>query len=434
LMDIVGAGKRVKIYIGESDHWEGQPLYLALLQLLRAEGCAGATVHRGIAGFGAHSRIHTATLVRLSEDLPIVVEWIDTPDRVERVLPKVTPMITQGIITVDDTWIAHHRNGAVDDISNRLLVREVMTREVASVQADLPLREAAELLVGRDYRALPVVDSEDRVVGIVTNGNLVERGGLAARVELLGILTPEQLARELAAVEKGKTVADVMTSPVETVGPNTSLADVAHRMVQRRLKRLPVVDASGKLIGVISRVDLLRTRAEAYARPRVEKPPSTGRTIGDIARTDIPVVSRTASLGDVVNAIVSTRLNRALVVDDERRILGVITDAEMLRRLSPEDHPSILRILTSRLPFVHHGSGERTDLAHALGTTAEELMDPNIPTVSSDLPLGEAIEIMLRERRKLIPVVDTAGRLLGAADRADMLRTLVAIDGERNLA
>jgi PII-like signaling protein len=82
-----GQGKRVTISIGETDQWHHQPLFMAILEFLRREGCAGATVERGIAGFGANSRIKTASLLDLSMDLPVVVTWVDRPDRVERLLP-----------------------------------------------------------------------------------------------------------------------------------------------------------------------------------------------------------------------------------------------------------------------------------------------------------------------------------------------------------
>ena len=83
-MKIVGPGKHLRIFIGESDRWHHRSLADAILEMLRAEGLAGATVTRGIAGFGANSRIHTAHILRLSEDLPIVIEVIDRPDRVPR--------------------------------------------------------------------------------------------------------------------------------------------------------------------------------------------------------------------------------------------------------------------------------------------------------------------------------------------------------------
>jgi CBS domain-containing protein len=200
-------------------------------------------------------------------------------------------------------------------------------------------------------------------------------------------------------------------------------------MVARSLKRVPVVGPAGELLGIVSRADLLRTRSDAYPRAIAEGP-RVGRTIGDVMRTDVPVVRRSAPLAEVLDAVVSTRLNRAVVVDEDRRVVGVVSDAELLRRLSPEDHPNIVRVLMSRVRLVHLSPQERGRLEHALGKTAGELMDPNPLTVRADTPLGEAIEAMVRHRRKILPVVDAAGRLLGAADRADLLRTLVALEDE----
>ncbi len=104
-MHIEGDAKRVRMYIGESDRYHGRPLYHAIVELLREHHCAGATVLRGIEGFGRGSRIHTANVLRLSEDLPIVIEWIDEAERVERVLPLLDDMITGGLITIDDVHI-----------------------------------------------------------------------------------------------------------------------------------------------------------------------------------------------------------------------------------------------------------------------------------------------------------------------------------------
>jgi len=424
-------GKLVRIYIGESDLWHSEPLYLALIEKLRKEGAAGASVFRGVAGFGAHSRIHTATVLRLSEDLPILVEWIDTSDRVERLLPDVAAMVGEGMITSEEVEVIFYRHRGVADISSRLKVKDVMTPRVVTVSPETSLRQAIGLLVGQDYRALPVVDGRQRVVGIVTNGDFIERGGLRMRIELLGALSAEELANVLAAVEDEKSVASIMTTPAITIQPDASLADAAHLMVTRSLKRLPVVDASGTLLGMLSRLDLLRTQAEVYPRPVPEFTPHPGQTIGEVMRTDVPVVGQSATLAEVLDAVVATRLNRVIVVDEERRPVGIVTDAELLRRLSPEDHPSVVRILMARLPFIHLSPEEQHRLEHAMGRTAEELMEDQIPTVPTTTPLGEAIGVMLRGRRKILPVVDDQGRLLGAADRADLLRTLVGLQDDK---
>ena len=102
-MDIVGPGTRIRIYFGERDHYHGKPLWNALLEFLRREGAAGGTGLRGVAGFGAHSRIHTASLVELSSDLPLILEWVDSKERVERLLPDLIAMLegTGGILTTE---------------------------------------------------------------------------------------------------------------------------------------------------------------------------------------------------------------------------------------------------------------------------------------------------------------------------------------------
>jgi PII-like signaling protein len=112
-MKIVGPGKQLRIFIGESDHWRHRSLADALVEMLREEGLAGATVTRGIAGFGAHSRIHTAHILRLSEDLPVIIEVTDTPERIERILPKLDEMVQEGLVTISDVEILlyRHRGG-----------------------------------------------------------------------------------------------------------------------------------------------------------------------------------------------------------------------------------------------------------------------------------------------------------------------------------
>ena len=108
--NMVGPGKQLRIFIGESDRWHHRSLVEALVEMLRAEGLAGATVTHGIAGFGAHSRIHTAHVLRLSEDLPIVIEAIDTPERIEAVLPKVREMVSEGLVVLSDVEIVLYRH------------------------------------------------------------------------------------------------------------------------------------------------------------------------------------------------------------------------------------------------------------------------------------------------------------------------------------
>lgn len=91
----------LRVFIGESDTWQHRPLAAALVERLRREGCAGATVLRGTAGFGAHSVVHTAQILRLSQDLPVLIEVVDTPERIERLIPILDEMVGEGLVTIE---------------------------------------------------------------------------------------------------------------------------------------------------------------------------------------------------------------------------------------------------------------------------------------------------------------------------------------------
>jgi PII-like signaling protein len=112
-MKIEGQGLLVRMYIGESDHWHGKPLYQAIVELLRARGLAGATALRGIEGFGAKAHLHTTRLLRLSEDLPVLIEVVDQEDRIRAVLPELDAMVGDGLITLEKVEvIAYRANGS----------------------------------------------------------------------------------------------------------------------------------------------------------------------------------------------------------------------------------------------------------------------------------------------------------------------------------
>ena len=110
-MKLEGEGKLLRIFVGESDRWEGLPLFEAIVRKVREAGGAGATVLRGIEGFGAHSRIHTARILRLSEDLPIVIEVVDTAEKVDALLPVLDAMIEDGLVTIETVRILRYRPG-----------------------------------------------------------------------------------------------------------------------------------------------------------------------------------------------------------------------------------------------------------------------------------------------------------------------------------
>ena len=109
-MRIEGEGQLLRIFVGESDRWEGKPLYEAIVHKARQEGLAGATVLRGMEGFGANSRIHTTKILRLSEDLPIVIEIVDRAERIQAILPALDEMLAEGLMTLERVRIVAYRH------------------------------------------------------------------------------------------------------------------------------------------------------------------------------------------------------------------------------------------------------------------------------------------------------------------------------------
>jgi PII-like signaling protein len=100
----------LRIFIGESDRHQGRPLYEVIVEEARRKGLAGATVLRGTLGFGASSRIHTAKILRLSEDLPMVVEIVDKPDQIAAFLPDLDAMIGEGLVTLERVRVIMYRH------------------------------------------------------------------------------------------------------------------------------------------------------------------------------------------------------------------------------------------------------------------------------------------------------------------------------------
>ena len=100
----------LRIFLGESDRHNGRPLHEAIVLEARRRGLAGATVLRGIMGFGADSHMHTAKILRLSEDLPIIVEIVDTPDRIAAFLPDLDAMLQEGLITLERARVIAYRH------------------------------------------------------------------------------------------------------------------------------------------------------------------------------------------------------------------------------------------------------------------------------------------------------------------------------------
>lgn len=109
-MKLEGEAKLLRIFVGESDRHGGRPLYEAIVLEAKRQGLAGATVFKGFMGFGAHSRIHTAKVLQLSEDLPVMIEIVDSEEKIRAFLPTLDGMVKEGLVTLEKVEVIRYQS------------------------------------------------------------------------------------------------------------------------------------------------------------------------------------------------------------------------------------------------------------------------------------------------------------------------------------
>ncbi|MCP5098140.1 MAG: CBS domain-containing protein [Chloroflexi bacterium] len=421
-MQLQGKAIRITIHIGEGDTIQGKALYMALLQFLKREGASGATVTRGIAGFGARSRIHTANIMTLSDDLPLQLVWVDQVEVVERLLPAIRKMVDSGLILREEIDVVQYAPGRhADPLSQP--VRNIMRTEVVTTTSDAPIADVVTLLLQRGYRSLPVVNKHGQPLGMITDGDLLRQAGLMTRLDLQMVLDGEQLDDQLNALqERSETAVDIMTQPVLTVSANNTLSQAMSKMVENNLKRLPVVNVDEKLAGWISRVDILRTLE--YHQPvatEADEAIETGQQVIDLMYIDVPRVAPSAKLEEILQALERTKRRRAVVVDANERVVGIITDGDLIRRMQSASFPGLADRLRALLTGQLAAPVNLPDVTE----TAVDLMSSPVITVTTQTPLTEALRLMLKFQVKRLPVVDENGRFVGLLGRASLLRGIL---------
>lgn len=403
------------IYIGESDKWRGKALHVALLETLRTQGMAGATVTRGLAGFGAHSIIRTANILVLSMDLPLIIQVIDTPEKINAVLKVIAPMVGEGLITLDDVEVVKYTHRYLNPLPADKHVSDVMTRKVITLTDTMPVAKAWETMLKHFLKALPVLNRAGEVVGILTDEDLLDRAGLEQHLSIAERLDEKMLQAELNGLHSSPLkVGDVMTSPAITVRSDEPLSVAAARMAEHRIKRLPVLDEKGKLAGVLSRVDVLKQVISEESKKRAAKAPSgAARTVGDIMIPEIPTIEEDAQLADVIARFLEAGTRRLIVVNEAGQPLGLISDADAVTRVQPAAQRGVLQALRG---------GKNTPNERI---SASEIMSQRVLSATADTPLTEATQLMLTQRRKWMVVVDASGKAIGLVDRQVLFKAMM---------
>ncbi len=279
-------------------------------------------------------------------------------------------------------------------------VSSYMSSPVYVVRPTDTLAYARNLMFRMDIGRLVVVDQQERPVGIITNSDIIDA--------VMGINFNKTLD-EIKVVE-------AMTKELVTIDPTKSIKTAAHLMVKHKVGGLPVTGKEGKLIGIITRTDLLRAFGDKYVEEL---------KVADIMRADFPRARPTHSIFYVLRLLEADPIRKVVVVDEEDRPLGVIAEKDVALAYVPS---FLLRARGKdrylRMKVVDPLKDKIVSLRNYLVPVAEDLMTRDPVTVSPNEDAADAAKTMVRERIGCLPVVGEDGRLVGLVTKHDYVLLL----------
>ena len=416
--------KIIEIFISEQAHWKGQAVYKAVVKYVNGLKIAARTiVTKGVEGSYESGDIATEWIEVLSFNMPMRVTIILPASELDFVLSGIQEMVTDGIIALRELDVVFHKTSGFLMPKNTR-VREIMTASPAKVQRNTRVSEVAKILLSSTFTGVPVVDEEDRPVGVIAQGDLIYKAHMPIG---LGFLTLSDLSKtdEVLSALWDRKANEIMSQPAVVIEQDQPATVAVDLMLEKNVKRLPVVDTAGRLVGILSRLDVFQTVIRECPDWRSFQSQSIQvenlRLVSDIVRTDTCTVLPDTSVDEVIQKIDCNDIERVCVVDKDGLFLGMISDRDLLIAFV-DRHPGIWDYLTSKLPFTEKGQRYRELKEHLQAKTAAEVMKTQVLTIREDAPLEEAIRLMLERVIKRLPVVDEDGRFKGIVSRDSLLR------------
>ena len=407
--------ERVRIYLNEQERHEGQPLYLIILDRLRREGATGATVLRGLAGFGPGSFVRLSGLPSLAERPPAIIEWVDRADRVARILTLIDELLGERLVTIEAIQIhrAVLRRGGV--LSAGRNVGDLARPNSHTLTSAATLREALHLFITSRQQVIPIVDARGSGLGIIAERELTRRAGLRLPLRLLRLLTPSELDTIIGPVAE-RTLAQVMSDELRGISTSIELAQVLVLMQEWGYDELPVLGRAGEVVGLLGQTEVLGAMVQDHpattTNVRDADPPTPVSLVMQAAGVRI---TTTATQRQVIESLLATPA-RTLVVEHEGRIVGLMNDESILAGLTGITRAALLNALLSNNPYKDEGLSSNEPLTN--------LMIHDLPRLSTQHTIIEAAQRLIETGRERLPVVDAEDRLQGMITRGGLMRAL----------
>lgn len=410
--------QRVRMYMSEDDRWAHQPLYIAVLEILRREGATGATVLHGIAGFGPGQGIRPAGMGKAGSHNPVVIEWVDHAERIQHVLPLLDELLPESLITTEPVTIYRavlRSHGAFGDA---LTVKDIMQPSPQVATQASRMKDAISLMIAGKQAVLPVLDDSRKIVGIMTEQTIARRAGLLVPLYLIRLLTADE-GKELLSPIANLSCTDTMNKEWRTVHSGAFVPQALLIMLEWGYEQIPVIDRDGTFVGLLSQSDVLAavmhrsSDDESNIREAEESTP-----VSLVMQQNVPQVNVSQPLGVAIQSLLKSPDRYVVVIDEERTVVGSISDIQVFRRLDPTERAPILAAMQQATPL---------DIASLPGAdrSLDMLIERDITTVTPKRGITDAIRLLMQHQIERAPVVDDDGKLLGLIARGGLVRALV---------
>ncbi len=415
--------KRITIYSSENVQYQGKLLDHAIIDYFRSLHLAArCIVNRGTIGYYENGEISTAQILDLSYNLPLTIEILIPSADLETVLPVIEEMVVDGIVAVDNLEVrSYHSTKSL--IPGQLKVKEIMTSSPKTVTPDTPVGTVVNLMLENSLKGMVVVDREQYPKGMITTGDLMRKAGLPIRLGLLQKLDQTKVNAFIESVD-GKTAGDIMSAPLITVREDAPVKEAVRVMIDRQLKRLPVVGQSGTLVGILSRIDIFQSMTAQAPRwhslQQQNIVVNNTESVKTIIERDQETVYPETPILEVIEKIAGAEIQRVAVIDKKGKLIGLITDSDLMPLLSGQ--PGFWDYLKSKLKRPEKGRSFSEFVQQAHAKVASEVMIKEPISIREEATIDEAVRLMAEKGLKRLPVVDECGVFKGMIRRDSVLQ------------
>lgn len=418
--------KIIKIYTSEDIHWHGKLLYNAIIEYIRSLKLASrCTIHRGIAGCFENGEIATQSILDFSYNLPLTIEIVLPTIELDTVISHLEEMVVDGIIAIESLDVySYHSSRRL--IPPQIRVKEVMTTSPKTVTPASSVNTIISIMVDNSLKGVPVVDSNQHPIGIITSKDLIAKAGMPIRIGLLKRLDPGKINSFLKSID-GKTAKDIMSFPLVTVKEEQTIKEAVQIMIKQRVKRLPVINDAGVLVGIFSRIDVFQAITKHVPKwdslQEQNVVVNNGQPVKTVLQRDLETVHPDTPITEIIEKITNEEIQRIAVVDINGKFVGLISDGDLLSVISGQ--PGFWELLKSKLTFTNNGRQLNELFKHARAKIAADIMITDITTIKDETTIDEAVKLMTEKGLKRVPVVDSKGIFKGMISRDSVLQAVI---------